>query len=228
MAITLVAGTSANNTDSTTALSASSNTTGATLLVMILSTYANVAEPTPTDSNTNTWTPLTAQTYTGVLRVRIWYVVNPTVGPGHTFQATATGVYPTLVVGAFAGVTVTAPFDVQNGAIAAATTAIQPGSVTPAQANEIVITGLSTDNGSSAIGINLGYTIVATEPADNFNEGTSMAYLVQTAAAATNPTWAWTGSVRIASVIAAFKDAGGALPDLELQLEEPWVGMSAF
>src|SRR6516164_6555384 len=99
------------------------DTTGATLLVISVGYYA-AATKTVSDSYSNTWTPLTAQENSGDDGNRLWYALNPVVGTGHTFTITGSGVYLSACIAAFRGVANVTPFDVQNGAINAASTTI--------------------------------------------------------------------------------------------------------
>src|SRR5271163_3787727 len=115
------------------------NTTGANLLVM--STVQNGSGGmTVSDSKGNTWVALTPQSQFSSDEACIFYVVNPTVGTGHTFQsnfpnsATSSG---GLIVTAWSGADTTSPFDVQNGTGYFSSTA-QPGSVSPNANNELV------------------------------------------------------------------------------------------
>src|SRR5258708_7687646 len=110
-------------------------TTGANLIVLL--TVDN-AGGTPFDSKGNTWTALTSQTINTVV-TRLWYSLNPTVGTLHTF--TLQNGLPSIAMAAYSGALASSAFDVQNGSNPGSGTSIQPGSVTPSQANELVIYG---------------------------------------------------------------------------------------
>lgn len=211
MSFTLVAHTAANGATSGGVTTSSINTTGADFLVLIVSDYQATTASTPTDSKSNTWTALTPQA-TGVFnRCKIWYCKNPTVGSGHTFTYTLTAGFSSLAVAAFSGSDTSSPFDQQNGASTSGATTIQPGSVTPSQANELIVVGLAETN-SGSVSINGGFTIsdqVDYVPGTAF--GVSLAYLIQTTATAENPTWTWVASTESATCIATFK-AGSASP----------------
>jgi len=187
--------------------SASIDTTGATLLVVVTST-GNFSG----DSKGNTYTKLTARTGTFGSETSIWYAENPTVGSGHTF--TVTGVTG-LVAAAFSGAEVSSVFDQENGT--ASGSPAQPGSITPGDDNELIITGLgggSVGDGSADSGFSL-VADVGTTGGVNFSAG--MAYKVQTTAAAVNPTWTWSevyGSAGL--VIASFKAAAGGNIDADV------------
>ena len=122
-----------------------------------------------------------------------------------TFTATATGGHPTIFVQAWGGADLTAPFDQQNGNTAASGTTYQPGSVTPGSANELIVS-LLFGAGSGTTTIDSSFTI-SDQLASTANAmAGGMAYLIQTSAAAVNPTWTrgGIGNVGPAS-IATFK-----------------------
>ncbi len=190
-AITLLTHVCAFSGDTNTVTTTTINTTGATLLVVTISDYqAALAQAVPSDSKMNTWTSLT--TYNADLSVRVTtsYVANPTVGTLHTFTATGSVAYPSICVASFSGVVSMSPLDQQHGqgGVAAATT-LQPGSITPSQNNELVITGLAFDT-SGTVSIDSGFTITdQTDYMPGAAFGAALAYIVQTTAGAVNPTW---------------------------------------
>src|SRR5258705_8700383 len=93
-----------------TSTTASLNTTGATLLVIHVGYLASIP-PAISDSKGNTWVGLTIASTTVSNADRLYYVANPTVGTGHTFTFTGTGVLAEMVAAAFSGVITVAPFD---------------------------------------------------------------------------------------------------------------------
>jgi hypothetical protein len=198
MAFTLIGHASASSAGSTNTI----NSTGANLIVVF---SAFDGTPTITDNYSNTWTPLTIQSGGAGNFGRFWYCYNPTVGAGHYFNTT-TG-YAALFAQAWSGATAS-PVDQQNGSYTngSVTSPLQPGSVTPTTANQLIITGVTSAGAESGNNISLGFTIT-----DNQNGvtgvtyGGSMAYLVQTSASAVNPTWTATSGGYGSSVIATFK-----------------------
>lgn len=190
------------------------DTTGANLIVLVVTDFAAGPGVTLSDSKGNTWTGLTAQTNSSNNgRVRIYYCFAPTVGSGHTFTVSGTGTF-SAVGGAFFSGAVTSPFDQQNGAQNSNTgsTTLQPGSITPTEDNELVIVATNfNENGS--VSIDGGFT-EATElaPAGATNFGTMLAYLPQTTATAVNPTLTYTYVTGFysAAAIASFKDTPAA------------------
>ena len=103
-------------------------------------------------------------------------------------------------------------FDQQNGATSAGTPAsFQPGSVTPSEDNELVVSCVCTSVASAWTAS--GYTAIATYvPAGANSVGLAAGYQIQTTATATNPMWSGSSSSNISANIATFKAAaaGGA------------------
>lgn len=196
---------SGTNNNSTT--SSSINTSGASLLVVAIAYYAGAPPPTLSDlvgASSNTWVPLTSYS-SGIGVVKIYYAVNPVVGSGHTFTLSGTGTFPALSVIALGGANTASPFDVENGSISS----YQPGSVTPSEGNEVLITA-TIDNATGAIcnTIDEGFTIadsVVNSLGNYF--GLALAYLIETSATAKNPTWSGGSGSAPCSAIATFKAA---------------------
>lgn len=181
------------------------DTTGSDLVIIAHAFDVATSPGALSDNKSNTWTVLTTATVPGSMKVRLWYCQAPTVGTGHTFTIPFVGVsYPAIAVVAFSG-SVASPFDAQNGSNAAAST-VQPGTITPALNNELVIASLGLKNGA-APSIDGGFTITDSATTGANNWGVALAYLVQTTAAAANPTWTSTGSNGLATTIASFKGA---------------------
>lgn len=189
------------------------DSTGADFLVAVLSQYVTGSTGSVSDSKTNAWTALTEyQSPDTFDRVRIFYArPNPTtgkVGTGHTFTVTVTAGYPTLIVAAFSGSDVS-PFDSpENGTSNSGSgTSLQPGSITPDEDNELIITGLMTEADTTSTVVPTGYTSVAAlDGVGGAAAGGGMAYKIQTTKGAENPSWTWTNtSSRAQATIAGFK-----------------------
>lgn len=201
MAYALIANAAAESTNSITATTAAIDTTGANLIVLAVNRAVGV---TPTDSKSNTWTSLTSRGTDPF--TTIWYVFNPTVGTGHTFAVSVGNSYPSIFVSAWSGA-VTSPFDAENGASSASASTLQPGSITPSENNELVITVVGSTVEGTTYSINGGFTITnQVDGADSLAYGGAMAYLIQTTAAAANPTWTLSGVRSCSAAIACFKD----------------------
>jgi hypothetical protein len=215
MPIALINHAAAAAVASNNAITAGIDTTGATLLVIAVSSYSVVSAPTVSDSKGNTWLPLT-QYSGGVCRIKLYYCVpGSNVGTGHTVTAASSGSYPSIGFMAFSGTINVSPFDQQNGTSTETAGTTQPGSITPTANNEVCVVA-SSDSGGTAGAINLSYIktdYVAYATGNNF--GLCVGYLVQGIAAATNPTLTITSGTSILSAIASFKAAAvAAVPNL--------------
>lgn len=202
MAIALVISADASNPVGVNGSTTSAvDTTGATLLVVAVPRYTGGGAVTVSDSNSNTWVQLTL--YGGAdPGLALYYVKNPTVGSGHTFSCSGSGIYAPISMQAFSVTDTTANVDQQNGA-----SSNSPGSITPSVDNCVVVTAFSGHGGAPTV--DAGFTLT-TGLAENVCYRIGMAYKVQTTAAAINATWS-SGSNDVA-VIASFKPAGGGAP----------------
>jgi hypothetical protein len=185
------------------------NTTGADLLVAVISYYNGAgASPVPTDSNANTWTQIGTTQAGSNTSVKMFYVASPTVGTGHTFSSTSSGAssFSSMEIGAWSG-SAASPLDQTSQAAAK-----QAGSVTPTQDNELLVAGICCEDLSSVTAIDLSFTISDSNAyVSGTNESGAMAYLVETTAAAKNPTWTAGGNAGgTATIIATFKAAAAA------------------
>lgn len=195
MAIALVTNTAkgtAQNGGTTNAI----DTTGANLIVVAIAYFSGTISSI-SDSKSNTWTALT-NAANGSNEFRLFYCLNPTVGSGHTFTVSASSQYPTICVAAFSGVKTASAFDQQS-----AVGSTNPGSVTPTEDNELVVTGLCGDCDATSTYSGFTVTNAIAFTGGSFMGG-AMAYKVQTTATTVNTAWSATGSVR-ASGIATFK-----------------------
>lgn len=193
-----------------TATTAAINTTSATILVACVTNYNfDTATATVADSKSNTWAHLTDPGYGTINNTNtIFYVVNPTVGSGHTFSAT--GNYASITVASFSGIATVTPLDqtsTNSGAYNASATTQQPGSITPSQPNTLIVTcEVNGGSGSLTQSINSSFTITDQQnDASGSRAGTALAYLVQGAAAAVNPIWTHSEASNIQATMTSFK-----------------------
>lgn len=153
------------------------DTTGANLIVVSIYYYTG-SSLTVTDSKSNTWTALTSRGST--ILAKQYYCAGATVGSGHTFTLSGIASYSGIAVAAFSGANAS-PFDTESGA-----SATQPGSITPAVANELFVTAWGR-NDATTLTINSSFTIAeqtAYAPGDGFSVG--LAYKISSGAE--NPT----------------------------------------
>jgi hypothetical protein len=212
------------------------DSTGANLIVANTAADAGGTGLTVTDSKGNTYVGRTVYTALGHNKVQLWEAKNATVGSGHTITVAGTAIYSGLTYIAFSGSNTTSPFDQENGFDNNSTpaTTLQPGSVTPGEANEVVVTGLSGDAAIATATIDGGFTVAQQfDAVGGASYANAIAYLIQTSIAAANPTWTIGGSAQpITGSIATYKAAaaGGApttaqiTPALQRQLSDATMG----
>lgn len=195
------------------------DTTGASLLVIGAADYfTDITTCTVTDSNSNTWHHLSNQPGDTNTETALWYAwdkagASLVVGSEHTVTITCTMPYLGLTFAAYSGTLTTAdPFDVQNGSGATTfSTSGQLGSVTPSQNTSLIVTIVTANTGSTCT-VDSSYTVTDCRPwQSGVNEMAAQAYLVQTSATATNPTWSIVGGTSAIAAIAAFKPAAGGV-----------------
>lgn len=182
------------------------DTSGADALIAVVAWSPSNGEPTLTDSKGNTWTLRNIATggFGGEAN-RIFDCIGPTVGTGHTFTLTGSSADTGIAVLACSGVKQTSPYDQSNQNDFASGATMNPGSVTPTEDNELIVCGLSTIQVSTA-SIDGGFTELGYLTASN--RGIDLAYLIQTTAAAANPTWSFTGGLQFTNgTIATYKAA---------------------
>jgi hypothetical protein len=207
-AYSLVANVAAGSSAGDDITTSSVNTTGANFLACGVSHYEQGGTPTISDSKGNTYVGLTQQQVSFSVGVRIYYVENATVGSGHTFTAAGSGRFASIACAAFSGGKTSASFDQQNGNFLADAVDIQPGSITPTENNELILSALGFGE-SDTITIDGGFTITnQIDFSGGAHEGVALAYLIQTTIAAANPTWDWAGTnAATAAAIASFKQS---------------------
>lgn len=197
-----IAGTAANG-GSTSAIDSST----ANFLAVVVAWYSGGGgTPTVSDSYGNTWTPLTTQTDPNGLSVRIYYSAgSPTAGTGHTFTVSGTSIFATIWAAVFSVVT-SSPFDQESGQVMIGAT-VEPGSITPSGDGRLLITGMEC--GDTVSGVDSGFTGLSVNNTGGQYVGGGGAYLVQTSAAAVNPSWTYGGGNYAAAVMASFLPAAG-------------------
>lgn len=229
MAWTLVANVNAPSTVSNSVTSSSINTTGADLIVISVSKFAqtgvNVAGGTVSDNKGNTWTGLTAKNTTNSC-ARLFYCYSPTVGSGHTFShsqgpggASGSDAFAVLAVMAFSSA-ITSPFDVQNGGTTASGTSLATGSITPSVSGALLVSAGCFNNASNTMSIDNSFNQVLNSAyAAGLRMAAAAAWKEHTSGAI-NPTWSWSGARDSAVVIAAFKPAAAASGKLLTQMQQ--------
>lgn len=185
------------------------DTTGADLLIFPVGSWdVNTAgDETPSDSKSNTWSGRTLYE-AGQSAARIFDSVPSSVGASHTFTYSDTTSYPVLSPSAWSGAAAV-PFDQQNGATGTSTSP-SPGSVTPTEDNELIITTITFNGASGGITPPTGFTMPdSQEFSSGVNMGFAVAYKVQTTAGSETPTWTLGNSRAWAATVATYKAAAG-------------------
>jgi hypothetical protein len=192
----LVSHTAAGNTSNST-IAATMNDTGATLDVVIVASNV-MSQNLPsvlTDSQSNTnWSYGLAQENTSVYGIQIAWINNPSTSATHTFSyVDGSTAFPAIAIlsfsGTFGGV------EKCTGSANTSATSIAPGSLTPSLANALIITGYTENTGTSATwSITGGFTIADQHDGTGGRAAIGSAYLIQTTATASNPTWSKSGS----------------------------------
>jgi hypothetical protein len=188
------------------------NTTGATGLVVTTSWYCGGGAASSialTDNQSNTYTLLGSRVdsaASGCLVVG-YDVTTPTVSATHTFTATGVGgdAYAAVCIIAFAGGNT---YDVRTGGqdTGATTSLNQLASVTPSANGALLVTSVVTTgtahmiNSSFTGGFQANYNV-------GVSQGGGCARLIQTTAAAVNPTWSWTTASTAAVDVSVFSAA---------------------
>jgi hypothetical protein len=192
------------------------NTLSANFIVMALTWQGSIV-PTVSDSLGNTWTKLATFSVNegGVAQnFAFWYAKNPTVGAAHSFTAEPIsggiqvgGAYIGMIVEAFSGMAIVSPLS--GGPIASSAAGVltmQAGSLTPSGgAAQLVIAAVLSALTSGVYTIDSGFAIVDYSPLQaGICDGSAMAFLVQSAAAAVNPTWTFKWAEDVVAMIVSF------------------------
>ena len=212
----LVATAKANNSGSIT--TSAIDTTGADLIVCAVTDDDRDTAASLSDSQSNSWTtgPPSKYNSSDFASMRLYYKQSPSTSASHTFSITFPNVGG-VACAAYSG-SVASPLDTpENGNTTAfgGGATIATGSVTPTADNYILITGLAFYLADATPTIDLSFTRRADDHSSG-NMGVAIADLIETTAAAKNPTWTAhdvsAGSRGMAASIAVFKVAGGGSP----------------
>lgn len=174
---------------STGGTSSAVDSTGTNFIAFAI-TIAITKTPVVSDSYGNTWS-LVLSKYAPDAGTILYTCFNPTVGPGHTFTVAGSPapIFASGTVSLFEKGT-TATGDVSSSASNTSTINIQPGSITPSQNFEIIITSLANiGQAGSTASINSGFTLLGQQTCSASYYANALAYKYQLVAAAENPTW---------------------------------------
>jgi len=212
LAYSFIVSTSEKSSNSHWAVTPAVDTTGANLLVAAVADYASSLGSDVTDNYGNVWIPLTkySNLSSGLEEIQLYYSLPTGVGPFHVFQAAETDSgspsQPSIAVAAFSNSAVS-PFDVESGNyLGSSGPSINPGSITPSEDGELIITAIASDAAITSPSIDSGFTIIENQSQVPAAYGISLAYKIQSTAAAINPLWdSGLGALDMAASIASFK-----------------------
>lgn len=159
------------------------------LFVSYYSASLGTTPPTVSDTKSNSYTAGTVYRVLGGIAVCGYRCEAPAVGSGHTFTASGADLFGGIAAVAMSGMASTS-YDQETGAASTGGTTRQPGSLTPSQANSVLIAALAyNDNSGGSLGIDSGFTeIVALPPRSGEVEGLYVYAKTLTSASAQNPT----------------------------------------
>lgn len=184
--------------------SAAMDTTGATLILVAVAHFTFSGDPVVTDSAANTWTLVGS--YGGSSpEMSLYYCDAPNVSATHTFAAADATLYGSIAAIAFSG-TDSAPED-EVGAAATSTT-LQPGSITPAGNDSVLISAFASGNsqhGTASIDSGFEAALNGVASGDIFN--VALSYKIQTTAAEEDVEWTVPDSTGLAAIITVFAPA---------------------
>lgn len=200
MSFALIASTSASSGTGTGVSTTAINTTGANLIVVVLASSFNAGEAI-TDSVGNTF--IVADTRTSSLFTEtIYYCYNPITSATYTVSSGAiANTFPAIVVTAFSG-SASSPLDQVTGG-----TTNVAGPITPTLANELIITGYTSNTTITPAATGIA-TVISRAMVSAFAIAVGLGYTIQTTATAVTATW--TSSTIQASSIVSFKSASAS------------------
>src|ERR1035437_4291283 len=182
------------------------NSSGASLLVVAIA-YNGGCGLAFTDSLANVWTALPpVASNTNYPIGQIWYTASPNVGSAQTLTLTTpTACYATVFFTAWSG-TSASPYDNQIGQLVDSVSSVTPGSITPAADNELLVSFLSSQNGTTTgIGVSGGISLLDATCEPRTGRCGGFGYAVQTTATTINPTWVQSASTAMTTAVAAFQ-----------------------
>ena len=165
------------------------DSTGASLLVVVVTFYGQVGNPNLiSDTYGNTWrTAFLASGNSSVCGIAVFYCQAPNTGPEHTVTIGGSSLLVTTVMTGFTGSDTSQDYDQINHANGTGSDPVQPGAVTPSADNELILSVCSlVNNGTPTIAGPLTALVVSPRT-DGSRFGMLLGYEIQTAAAPRNP-----------------------------------------
>lgn len=209
---TLISSVAVTNDSLNSATSKSSSvTTGAGIIVIVVSHDQSVPSYTVTDSLGNVYLSRTNYASTAEGAIQIWYVLTPITSGTTDFTIFTSGGIPSGVMMAFGDVT---SYELENGATngAGSSLTLATGAVSSSYSNVLLISG-ATWTVVGVVTIDSSFTIAQQAAFVNgFHYGVGGAYKIITTAASQNPTWTFPTTSTNAVDIASFKSSASTLP----------------
>lgn len=164
------------------------DTTGANFIIVAATWYTGGGGTRiVSDTFSNFYTPLNDYDNSGVYSTQLFYYYGTNVGSGHHWSFS--GPFSSILVAAFSNIA-SSPIDQQNGFTSTGASTIAPGSITPSQANTLVITAVGSEALSTITIADGTYNVTDTT---QFGSGVGMAgglaYKLLTSPTPQNPTW---------------------------------------
>ncbi len=180
----------------------------ATFVVLAICYDSGATGVSVTDTSGKTWVARTEWDGTGAHTpwVRIYDCVS-TFTASHTFSVACTAGFASIAAIGFTG-NAASPADQQSGAFTTGGAAL-PGSVTPSEDNELLITAIGGSTGGVTYAVGSSFTLLDTTALVGGQAyGLATGYKIQTTAGAENPSWTGDTGDHIAAII-TYKAAGG-------------------
>jgi len=195
--------------DHTTVTTGPIDTTGADFIAVCVGFAFNDTISSVTDSEVNSVSARTAYLSTNDAAAQLFFIASPSTSATHTFTVNCTAsCFPSADVAVFRGSKLSSPYESENGAHNDSSATLQPGSISPAENNELLISCLGFAGATATASIDSGFSISDQQDwANAVNIGSALAYLNETTAASKNPQWSLTASQSTAASIATFKSA---------------------
>jgi hypothetical protein len=180
------------------------DTTSADLLVVAVTYYSGSA--TLTDSEGNTWTPLTSRAINSNLCQLYYCYPGAKVSASHTFTYSGSGSYSAVRALSFRNA-LNAGFDVESGATGTLITSINAGLLTPTLPSSLFVSAVGLFTAFTEPTYPSGWTGYWTPYSSGspLNVALAVAWRISVDGAAINPAWAWTESTDAAAVAAVFR-----------------------
>lgn len=179
------------------------------LLMQCVSYSSSGTLSSVTDDSSNVYTALTAECGVGGQCINIYYKASPVADSSMTFTVSGTSIFPSVVAMGFSGMHAT-PMDQEAAGGSVEGTTVQPGSITPSEANELLLTCAAFNAGVYTINSPYVNSVYQIAFLGGNHYGVAGTYFIQGAAAAVNPTWTSDTSAHIAAHQASFKAAASA------------------